>query len=137
VNRPVPAPSFAVLLQRFFTEHLQQHRAVSPRTIVAYRDTFRLLLAFAEKALGREPQHFLLADLNAKFILAFLDYLETERKNSVRSRNARLAALRSFLKYAAHHDLSEPAGRDHLHLRRRQQSCLEDRCWNHDHVPGG
>jgi len=107
VNKPVPAPSFAVLLQRFFTEHLQQHRAVSPRTIVAYRDTFRLLLAYAEKALGREPQHFLLADLNAKFILAFLDYLETERKNSVRSRNARLAALRSFLKYAAHHDLSE------------------------------
>jgi hypothetical protein len=63
----------------FFTEHLQQHRAVSPRTIVAYRDTFRLLLAFAEKALGREPQRILLADLNAKFILAFLDYLETER----------------------------------------------------------
>jgi len=107
VNKLVPAASFAVLLQRFFTEHLQRHRAVSPRTIVAYRDTFRLLLAFAEKALKRKPQHFLLADLNAKFILAFLDYLETERKNSVRSRNARLIALRSFLKYAAHHDLSE------------------------------
>ena len=106
MNKLMPAPSFAVLLQRFFTEHLQQHRAVSPRTVAAYRDTFRLLLAFAEKALGREPQDFRLADLNAKFILAFLDYLETERKNSARSRNARLAALRSFLKYAAHHDLS-------------------------------
>lgn len=106
MNKRVPAQSFAALLQRFFTEHLQQHRAVSPRTVVAYRDTFRLLLAFAEKALGREPQHFLLTDLNAKFILAFLDYLETERKNSPRSRNARLAAVRSFLKYAAHHDLS-------------------------------
>jgi integrase len=54
----------------------------------------------------REPQHFMLTDLNAKFILGFLDYLETERKNPSRSRNARLAAVRSFLKYAAHHDLS-------------------------------
>lgn len=106
MHKPIAAQSFAVLLQRFFTEHLQQHRAVSPRTIVAYRDTFRLLLTFAEKALGREPQHFLLTDLNAKFILGFLDYLETERKNSSRSRNARLAAVRSFLKFAAHHDLS-------------------------------
>lgn len=106
MHKPIAAQSFAVLLQRFFTEHLQQHRAVSPRTIVAYRDTFRLLLTFAEKTLGREPQHFLLTDLNAKFILGFLDYLETERKNSSRSRNARLAAVRSFLKFAAHHDLS-------------------------------
>jgi len=106
MNKPVAAPSFAVLLQRFFTEHLQQHRAVSPRTMVAYRDTFRLMLTFAEKTIGREPQHFLLTDLNAKFILDFLDYLETERKNSSRSRNARLAAVRSFLKYAAHHDIS-------------------------------
>jgi site-specific recombinase XerD len=106
MDKPPSAPSFAILLQRFFVEHLQQHRAVSPRTIAAYRDAFRLLLAFAEKTLGRKPQHFLLTDLNAKFILAFLDHLETERKNSVRSRNARLAALRSFLQYAAHHDLS-------------------------------
>jgi site-specific recombinase XerD len=106
MNKPVPAPSFAVLLQRFFTEHLQQHRAVSPQTIAAYRDTFRLLLAFAEKTFGIEPHRFLLTDLSAKFILDFLDYLETKRKNSARSRNARLAALRSFLKFAAHHDLS-------------------------------
>jgi integrase/recombinase XerD len=106
VAKPSSAPSFAVLLQRFFTEHLQQHRSVSPRTVAAYRDTFRLLLAFAERSLGREPQRFLLTDLNAKFILTFLDYLETERKNSPRSRNARLAALRSFLKFAAHHDLT-------------------------------
>jgi integrase/recombinase XerD len=104
--KPPSAPSFAILLQRFFAEHLQQHRAVSPRTIAAYRDAFRLLLAFAEKTLARKPQHFLLTDLNAKFILDFLDYLEAERKNSARSRNARLAAVRSFLQYAAHHDLS-------------------------------
>jgi site-specific recombinase XerD len=106
MSKPVPAPSFAVLLQRFFTEHLQQHRAVSPQTIAAYRDTFRLLLVFAEKTFGIEPHRFLLTDLSAKFILDFLDYLETKRNNSARSRNARLAALRSFLKYAAHHDLS-------------------------------
>ncbi|MFP5226335.1 MAG: tyrosine-type recombinase/integrase [Acidobacteriota bacterium] len=106
MREPTPPPSFAALLQRFFAEHLQQHRAVSPLTTAAYRDTFRLLLAFAEKTLGKEPDHFILADLNAKFILAFLDYLETERHNSPRSRNARLAALRSFLKYAAHYDLS-------------------------------
>ncbi len=106
MHKPNAATSFAALLKRFFIEHLQQHRAVSPRTIVAYRDTFRLLLTFAERALGREPQDFLLTDLNAKFILGFLDYLEAERKNSSRTRNARLAAVRSFLKFAAHHDLS-------------------------------
>ena len=106
MSKAEPSPSFATLLQRFFTEHLLQHRAVSPQTIAAYRDTFRLLLAFAEKHLGKEPQQFLLADLNAKFILAFLDHLETERDNSARSRNARLAALRTFLKYAAHYDLA-------------------------------
>jgi integrase/recombinase XerD len=98
--------SFSALLQRFFVDHLQQHRSVSPRTIAAYRDTFRLLLVFAERCFGRKPQHFTLEDLNAKLILAFLDHLEADRKNCARSRNARLAALRSFLKYAAHHDIS-------------------------------
>jgi hypothetical protein len=80
MNKPLPSPSFAALLQRFFTEHLQQHRVVSPRTFAAYRDTFRLLLVFAEKSLGRKPQHFMLSDLNAKLILAFLDHLEAERR---------------------------------------------------------
>lgn len=51
-----PAPSFATLLQRFFTEHLVHHRAVSPRTVAAYRDTFRLLLRFAETRLGKPPR---------------------------------------------------------------------------------
>ena len=99
-------PSFPTLLQRFFSEHLGQHRAVSPRTIGAYRDTFRLLLKFAEETIGKSPTTISLADLNMKLILGFLDYLEKQRNNSVRSRNARLAALRSFLKYAAHHDLT-------------------------------
>ena len=103
---PVLTPSFPVLLQRFFVEHLTHHRAVSPRTIAAYRDTFRLLLGFAEATIGKAPTAIAMTDLDAKLILAFLDHLEKDRKNAVRSRNARLVALRSFLKYAAHHDLT-------------------------------
>jgi integrase/recombinase XerD len=98
-------PSFATLLQRFFAEHLMQHRGVSPCTIAAYRDTFRLLLLFAEQQIGKAPTAISLADLDAKLMLAFLDHLERDRNNSARSRNARLAAIRSFLKYAAHHDI--------------------------------
>jgi site-specific recombinase XerD len=95
-----------MLVQRFFTEHLTHHRAVSPRTVAAYGDTFRLLLLFAERHTGKSPTDLKLVDLDAKLVLTFLDHLERDRKNGARSRNARLAALRSFLKYAAHHDLS-------------------------------
>jgi site-specific recombinase XerD len=102
---PIQGPTFPSLLQRFFVEYLGQQRAVSPRTIAAYRDTFRLLLGFAEATIGKTPAVFALADLDAKLILGFLDHLEKTRNNTVRSRNARLAALRSFLKFAAHHDL--------------------------------
>jgi integrase/recombinase XerD len=104
--KPATVPSFAMLVQRFFTEHLTHHRAVSARTVAAYGDTFRLLLQFAERHIGKSPTSLKLADLDAKLVLAFLDHLEQDRKNGARSRNARLAALRSFLKYAAHHDLS-------------------------------
>jgi site-specific recombinase XerD len=99
-------PSFSTLLQRFFVDHLRQQRAVSPCTVAAYRDTFKLLLAFSEKTIGKAPTDLRLADLDATLILNFLDHLESERKNSVRSRNARLSAIRSFLKYAAHEDLT-------------------------------
>jgi site-specific recombinase XerD len=104
--KPTTVPSFATLVQRFFTEHLTHHRAVSPRTVAAYGDTFRLLLQFAERHTGKSPTSLKLVDLDADLVLAFLDHLERDRKNGARSRNARLAALRSFLKYAAHHDLS-------------------------------
>jgi len=104
--KPTIAPSFAMLVQRFFTEHLTHHRAMSPRTVAAYSDTFRLLLLFAERHTGKSPTDLKLVDLNAKFVLAFLDHLERDRKNGAQSRNARLAALRSFLKYAAHHDIA-------------------------------
>ncbi|MEQ8730500.1 MAG: tyrosine-type recombinase/integrase [Marinovum algicola] len=103
---PASSPTFSTLLQRFFVEHLGHQRAVSPRTIAAYRDTFRLLLSFAETRIGKAPTALELVDLDARMILGFLDHLEADRKNGARSRNARLAALRSFLKYAAHHDLT-------------------------------
>jgi site-specific recombinase XerD len=99
-------PTFPVLLQRFFVGHLRQQRAVSNCTVAAYRDTFKLLLQFAEARIGKSPTKLSLCDLNSTLILAFLDHLEKDRGNSVRSRNARLAAIRTFLKYAAHHDLS-------------------------------
>lgn len=99
-------PTFPVLLQRFFAEHLRQQRAVSPHTMAAYRDAFRLLLLFAQARTGKSPTELALADLDAALILAFLDHLERERKSSVRSRNARLSAIRAFLKYAAHEDLT-------------------------------
>jgi site-specific recombinase XerD len=109
VAKPSLAPTFATLLQRFFIDHLQQDRALSSCTISAYRDTFKLLLCFAEKRLGKSPAKFTLADLDQDLLLAFLDYLEHERNNTIRSRNARLAALRTFLKYAAHYDVKELA----------------------------
>ncbi len=103
---PTSTPTFSALLQRFFVEHLGHQRAVSPRTIAAYRDTFLLLLSFAKARIGKAPTALALVDLDARLILSFLDHLEKDRKNGARSRNARLAALRSFLKYAAHYDLT-------------------------------
>jgi site-specific recombinase XerD len=99
-------PTFAGLVQEFFTDYLVQQRALSPCTVASYRDTFVLLLRFAEEKL-RLPAHGLtIADLSARFLADFLDHLEVERCNSVRSRNVRLAAVRAFLKFAARRDPS-------------------------------
>jgi integrase/recombinase XerD len=92
---------FPALLQLFFSNRLQQQRHVSPHTIAAYRDTFRLLLAYAQEQLGKAPSDLCLQDLDAEFIGHFLQYLEKQRGNSARSRNLRLAAIRSFFRYAA------------------------------------
>ena len=81
------------------------HGAVSQRTVSAYRDTFRLLLNFLKVNKGTAPTDLCVDDLDAPTILSFLDHLEHERKNSVRSRNARLAAIRSFFRFVA---LREP-----------------------------
>ena len=88
-------------LHRFFSEHLRQQRQVSRHTILAYRDTFRLLLRFLKRTYRLRPATLELHGLTAARVLAFLTYLEEERSNSVRSRNARLAAIRSFAQYAA------------------------------------
>ena len=103
---PKSPPSFAALVQAYFAEYLTQQRALSPQTIAAYRDAFVLFLGFAESHLGKSPAAMMLADITPALITAFLDHLERQRHNSVRSRNARLAALRSFLKFAAHRDVS-------------------------------
>jgi site-specific recombinase XerD len=99
-------PSFSSLVQAFFTEYLTQQRAMSSCTVAAYRDTFVLFLNFIQAYLGRSPDSTKLIDITPELILAFLDHLEQVRHNSVRSRNARLAALRAFLKYAEHRDVS-------------------------------
>lgn len=96
----------APLLEAFFLQRLQQQRNASPHTIAAYRDTFRLLLAFAQERLRTPPSELSLAELDAPLIIAFLQHLEQVRRNTVRTRNARLAALHSFFRFAA---LQEPA----------------------------
>ena len=93
-------PDFASLLQRFFTERLVQQKNASPRTVASYRDTFRLFLQFAQRRLRKPPAKIELTDIDTSLISAFLDHLEVDRHNTIRSRNARFAALRSFLKYA-------------------------------------
>jgi site-specific recombinase XerD len=105
-KRSAAAPSFPALVQAFFAEHLTQHRAVSPRTVATYRDAFMLFLDFAQTRCAKSPAAIKLTDLTPELILAFLDHLEHERHNTVRSRNARLAALRAFLKFAAHRDVA-------------------------------
>jgi site-specific recombinase XerD len=96
---------FSRLLEAFFLDRLLQQRRASPYTVASYRDTFRLLLAFAQKRLQKAPSALRLDDLDAPLISAFLDHVENERGNSPRSRNVRLAAIRSFFRYAA---LQEP-----------------------------
>jgi site-specific recombinase XerD len=91
----------AATLQSFFTDRLVQQRQASPRTIAAYRDTVRLLLAFVHGHNGRLPSQLDWNDLDAAVISAFLNHLELDRHNSTRTRNVRLTAIRSLFSYAA------------------------------------
>ena len=93
--------ALAPTLQAFFTGRLTRQRHASPQTIAAYRDTWRLLLAFTAGRTGRQPGQLDFADLDAPLIGAFLDHLEHDRGNSPRTRNARLAAIHSMFGYAA------------------------------------
>jgi integrase/recombinase XerD len=93
--------ALAPTLETFFTSRLVNEKGVSPHTIAAYRDTFRLLLCFAQKRTGKQPSKFELEDLDATLITAFLEHLKHERGNSPRTRNARLAAIHSMFRFAA------------------------------------
>lgn len=95
------ASEFTALVQRFFVERLIQQQNASAQTVSAYRDTFRLLLTYAERKLGKSPAALSLDQCDCSLILAFLNHLEVERHNSIRSRNVRLAAIRSFARYVA------------------------------------
>jgi site-specific recombinase XerD len=97
------------LLQGFFTDRLVQQRQASSHTVVAYRNTFRLLLRFAWQKTGKQPAQLAIDDLDAPLVGAFLQHLETERGNSVTTRNARLAAIHSLFRYAAFHALEHAA----------------------------
>lgn len=96
-----PAAEFPRLLAAFFTDRLMQQRQASPHTVASYRDTFRLLVQYALRELRKAPAALAISDLTTDFLGGFLTHLETERGNNARSRNARLAAIRSFFGYVA------------------------------------
>jgi len=99
----ITVATFPALVQSFFMDRLMQQRQASPHTIASYRDTFRLLLQFAQQRLGKAPTSLAVPDLDTPLLGAFLDHLERDRKNSARSRNVRLAAIHSFFRYVALH----------------------------------
>ena len=103
--------ALAPTLEAFFTERLVRQRHASPNTVAAYRDAWRLLLGFAQQRTGKQPSQLDVADLDASLIGAFLEHLEAERHNSVRTRNARLAAIRSLFRFAAlrHPEHADPS----------------------------
>ncbi len=96
----------ARVLQAFFCQRLIQQQRASNQTVNSYRDTFRLLLQFTEQQLSKPVSTLCLADIDVTLVLDFLNYLEHTRHNGIRTRNARLAAIRAMLQYAAR---QEPA----------------------------
>jgi len=100
------AATLPALIQQFFADRLSAQMQASPNTIAGYRDTFRLLLRFATEQTGRPPTKLKIEDLDIDLVGDFLTHVETERRNSARSRNTRLAAIRSFFRFVA---MTEPA----------------------------
>jgi site-specific recombinase XerD len=98
----VALPTFPALLQQFFTQRLMQQKRVSAHTIKSYRDTFRLLLRFAQKRLRTSPDRLAFEKIDAPFISAFLNEIEKTRGVAARTRNLRLTAIRSFFRFAAY-----------------------------------
>ena len=97
------ARTLPALLEAFFSDRLIRQRQASPHTLASYRDTFCLLLAYAQKKLHKAPSELTLQELDTSLLGSFLDHLERERNNSARSRNVRLAAIHSFFRYIALH----------------------------------
>jgi site-specific recombinase XerD len=104
-----PSSNLPALIERYFTVRLMNERNVSANTIACYRDTFRQLFTFAQKKLRKQPSALALDDLDAPFISAFLADLETKRGVSVRTRNVRLTAIRSFFRFAAYEEPNHSA----------------------------
>jgi integrase/recombinase XerD len=104
-----PNYNVATLIERYFTERLMRQRDVSAHTIASYRDTFRLLFTFAQARLRKPPSALVLDDLDAPFVNAFLGDLEKKRGASIRTRNVRLTAIRSFFRFVS---FEEPARGD-------------------------
>lgn len=98
--------NFPALIQRFFTDRLSTQMEASRHTIAGYRDTFRLLIRYASSRCGKPPTKLGIEDLDADLIADFLTYVETSRGNTARTRNTRLAAIRSFFRYVAMTDPS-------------------------------
>jgi len=114
--------ALAPTLQAFFTDRLAAQKNASSHTVTAYRDTLRLLLMFATQRTGTPPAQLRIEDIDATLIGAFLEHLERQRGNSVRTRNARLAAIHSLFRYAA---LRHP---DHAALIARVLAIPPKRC---------
>lgn len=95
------AVALPALIQRFFTDRLCVQMEASRHTVAGYRDTFRLLLRYAGARYGKPPVKLMVEDIDADLVADFLDHTETVRGNSARSRNTRLAAIRSFFRYVA------------------------------------
>ena len=100
MTKTVPTP-LAPLVQQFFTERLISQLGASENTIASYRDTFLLLLDYVKSRCGRKPTDMDVSDIDADLVGSFLEHLEVERGNSVKSRNIRLAAIRSFFNHVA------------------------------------
>lgn len=131
-------PSFPSLLESFFRHRMAKQRNVSPATIASYRDALRMLILFAADRTNCKPCSLSIDDLDRDAVLAFLDNLETTRGNSIQTRNARLAAIRSFFQHVAANDpasfgiahrvLTIPVKRAHVevthHLTRAELDAL-------------
>jgi site-specific recombinase XerD len=120
--------SLSTLIQDFFCRRLITQRNASSQTIIGYRDTFRLLFRYAQEKMKKAPAALQFEDLDADFVLRFLDYLEQERGNCERTRNLRLAAIRSFLRYVSYRlpgSLSTIQEVLAIPLKRFDRPCLE------------